>query len=280
MLDFLSAPVRFESLGLDPVLTPAWFPLPIRWYSLAYIGGLAAAWLIARRVAAAAGLWGVRARPQPSDFDDLVVAAALGVILGGRLGHVLFYDFARYAADPLGILRLWEGGMSFHGGLVGAMVAMALFARSRGLPMLVYFDVAAIVAPIGLFLGRIANFINGELFGRATDQSWGIIFPGGGEIARHPSQLYEAFGEGLLLFVALVVAARLGGLRRAGLLSGLFGVGYALARITAEAFREPDPQLGFLLGGILTMGMLLSLPMLAAGLWLAIRAMRARPAAP
>ncbi len=275
MLDFLYAPVPFESFGLDPILTPDWFPFPIRWYALAYIIGLIMAWFIARRLAANDAAWGARARPRPDDFDDLIVWCALGVVLGGRLGHVFFYDFARYMADPMQILRVWQGGMSFHGGLIGALLAMALFARRRGVPLLSFFDIAALVAPIGLLLGRIANFINGELYGRATDGSWGIIFPAGGPLPRHPSQLYEAASEGLLLLLLVWIIYSAARFHRPGLLAGVFGVGYGLARIASEFGREPDPQLGFLFGGWATMGMMLSLPVLLAGLWLIIRSSRA-----
>jgi phosphatidylglycerol---prolipoprotein diacylglyceryl transferase len=278
MFDFLQQPVRFERFGFDPVATPDWFPLPIRWYALAYIVGLFAAWWLARRIVRDEPAWGQRMRPKPDEFDDLIVWCAFGVILGGRLAHILFYDFARYAADPLSILRLWEGGMSFHGGFLGAVLAMVLFARRRGLPVLSLFDIAGIVAPIGLFLGRLANFHTGELFGRATDGSWGIIFPRGGEAPRHPSQLYEAAGEGLILFVLMVILWKTGALRRPGLVAGLFAAGYGLARSLAEFAREPDAQLGFLTGGWLTMGMALSLPMLVAGLALAGRSLARRPA--
>jgi phosphatidylglycerol---prolipoprotein diacylglyceryl transferase len=277
-LQFLSAPVPFESFGLDPVLTPDWFPFPIRWYALAYIGGLIVAWAIARRLVRNDEDWAGRARPKPDDFDDLIVWCAVGVILGGRLAHVIFYDFAVYAADPMQILRIWKGGMSFHGGLIGALIAMALFARRRKLPVLSFFDVAALVAPIGLFLGRVANFINGELYGRATDGSWGIVFPQGGPIPRHPSQLYEAATEGLLLLALVWIVFAVTRFRRPGLLAGVFGVGYALARIGSEFAREPDRQLGFLLGDWGTMGMILSVPVLVAGLWLILAARRAAPA--
>ncbi len=275
MLEFLSAPVPFESFGLSPKLTPDWFPFPIRWYALAYMTGLIAAWYIARRLVRRDAEWGTRARPKPDDFDDLIVWCAIGVILGGRLAHVIFYEFARYAADPLQILLIWRGGMSFHGGLAGAVLAMALFARRKGLPVLSLFDTAAIVAPVGLFLGRIANFVNGELFGRATDGSWGIIFPDGGNIPRHPSQLYEAAAEGILLFLLVWITYRVVRFHRPGLLAGVFGVGYALARIACEFAREPDPQLGFLLGNWGTMGIVLTLPVLLCGIWLILRAPRA-----
>lgn len=259
---------------IDPVIV-AIGPFAIRWYALAYVAGLLGGWLYARRLAGTAALWGGRARPTQLDIDDLLVYAAFGVVLGGRLVYVLFYNPSFFLANPAEIPAIWRGGMSFHGGLLGAMAAMAWLARSRGLPVLSLFDLVAPVAPIGLMLGRIANFINAELWGRATDVPWGVIFPGAGPVARHPSQLYEAATEGLLLFIVMALLVRAGGLQRPGLAAGVFGAGYALARIGCEFFREPDAQLGFLLGGWATMGMLLSLPLLAGGLWLILAARRA-----
>jgi phosphatidylglycerol---prolipoprotein diacylglyceryl transferase len=218
--------------------------------------------------------WGARPRPKPDDFDDLIVWCALGVVVGGRLGHVLFWESARYISDPLQLFKVWQGGMSFHGGLIGAMLAMALFAWKRGLPVLALFDVAALVAPIGLFLGRLANFIKGELFGRLTDGRWGIIFPGGGPLPRHPSQLYEAATEGLLLLALVWTVYSFARFHRPGLLAGVFGIGYGLARIACEFAREPEGQPAFLIGDWGTMGMLLSVPLLLAGLLLVLRARR------
>ena len=251
---------------IDPVLVQVG-PFAIRWYALAYVVGLIGGWLYARRLAATEALWGGRPRPTAEHLDDLLVYAALGVVIGGRTGYVLFYNLPFFLANPGEILSVWKGGMSFHGGLVGCALALVVLAKRRGLPILSLADVAAAVAPIGLLLGRIANFINGELWGRAADVPWAMVFPNGGPIPRHPSQLYEAALEGLVLFVILLVAIRGGALRRPGLVSGLFGIGYGLARIACEFFREPDAQLGYLFGGA-TMGMLLSLPLIAAGLLL------------
>ena len=250
--------------AIDPVLFSVG-PFAIRWYALAYVAGLVLGWLYARRIAANAALWGSRARPSAADLDDLLVYAAAGVVLGGRLGYVLFYNPVFFLENPGEIIAVWRGGMAFHGGLAGCLVALSILARQRGLPVLSLADVASAAAPVGLFFGRIANFINGELWGRPTDVSWAVVFPHGGPLPRHPSQLYEAATEGLLLFLLLALAIRLGALRRPGLVCGLFGIGYGVARIGCEFFREPDPQLGFLIAGS-TMGMLLSLPLILAGL--------------
>ncbi|KRE02186.1 prolipoprotein diacylglyceryl transferase [Bosea sp. Root381] len=266
---------------IDPVALQLG-PLSVKWYGLAYVVGLLGGWWYARRLVASEPLWGGRARPKAEELDDMLLFVALGVVLGGRLGFVLFYDLQRYLSRPQDILAIWQGGMSFHGGLVGAATGLWLFAKRRGYPMLSVFDLAAAVVPIGLFLGRIANFINAELWGRsAPDVPWAMVFPNAGPLPRHPSQLYEALGEGLLLFILLALLVRAGGFRRPGLVAGVFGMGYAVARIVCEFFREPDPQLGFLFGrsvdalsGGITMGMLLSLPLFVAGLFLALRARR------
>ncbi len=267
---------------IDPVLFQIG-PLAIRWYALAYVAGLIGGWFYARRLAARVDLWGPVRPPNAADLDDLLVWAAVGVVLGGRIGYVLFYNLESYLARPAEILAVWHGGMSFHGGLVGAALAVVLLARRRGLPPLALMDLAATVAPIGLGLGRLANFINGELWGRpAPDLSFAVVFPNGGPVPRHPSQLYEAATEGLLLFVVLAIVVNRVGFRRPGTVAGIFAIGYALARIGCEFFREPDSQLGFLFGteaGFgLTMGMLLSVPLVAAGLALILVARR-RPAA-
>ena len=269
---------------IDPVAVQLG-PLAIKWYGLAYVVGLLGGWWYARKLVASDGLWAGRARPQAVELDDMLLFVAFGVVLGGRTGFVLFYDLPRYLERPQDILAIWQGGMSFHGGLIGATLGLWLFARRRGYPALSVFDLAAAVVPIGLLLGRIANFINGELWGRpAPDFPYAMVFPNGGPLPRHPSQLYEAFAEGLLLFVLVNLLVRFGGFRRPGLVAGVFGMGYAVARIVCEFFREPDPQLGFLFGtsvdalsGGITMGMLLSLPVFFAGLWLVLRSRRETP---
>ena len=255
--------------AIDPVAVEIG-PLAIRWYALAYVAGILVGWrymiVLARRSAD-----GIAAR----DIDDFVLWATLGIVLGGRLGYVLFYRPGDYLQDPLAAFALWQGGMSFHGGLCGVVIAAALFARRRGIPWLALGDLVSAAAPIGLFFGRLANFVNGELYGRPTTVPWGMAFPGAGPEPRHPSQLYEAALEGLVLFaVCAVVVFAMRGLERTGLVGGVFLAGYAIARGVAELFRQPDAHLGFLAGGA-TMGQLLSIPVLIAGIWL-IRRARAR----
>ena len=249
--------------SIDPVLISIG-PVPIRWYALAYIAGLVLGWAYARALVARKTLWGGAAPLAPVDIDDLLVYAAMGVIFGGRIGYVLFYNPGFYLAHPAEVFSVWKGGMSFHGGLAGTALAIYLLAKRKNLSVLSLTDVCAAAVPIGLFLGRIANFIKPELWGRPTDVSWAMVFPGAGPLPRHPSQLYEAGLEGFVLFFVLYIAIRLGALRRPGLAAGIFAVGYGMARIACEFFREPDPQLGFLFGGA-TMGMLLSLPLIAIG---------------
>jgi phosphatidylglycerol:prolipoprotein diacylglycerol transferase len=249
--------------SIDPVLINIG-PLPIRWYALAYIAGLSLGWLYARALVTRKAFWGGPSPLNPLDIDDLLFYVAMGVIFGGRFGYVVFYNASFYLAHPAEVFAVWKGGMSFHGGLAGTALAIYWLAKRKHLPVLSLTDICAAAVPIGLFLGRIANFIKPELWGRPSDVSWAMVFPGGGPLPRHPSQLYEAALEGLVLFVVLYIAVRLGSLRRPGLTAGIFAAGYGIARIICEFFREPDPQLGFLFGGA-TMGMLLSLPLIAAG---------------
>jgi phosphatidylglycerol:prolipoprotein diacylglycerol transferase len=258
--------------AIDPVLVQIG-PFALRWYALAYITGILLGWVYARAIIRRESLWGGKAPMTVGDFDDFVLWVTLGVILGGRIGYVLFYNPAHFAAHPAEIVQLWKGGMSFHGGFLGVVTAVILFGRRRGIPLLSLGDVTAAVYPIGHFLGRIANFINGELWGRPTDVAWGMAFPGGGPLPRHPSQLYEAVLEGLLLLVVLALLIRAGALKRPGLMLGAFAFGYGLTRSFCELYREPDPQLGFLWAG-LTMGILLSIPLMLAGLALIWNAMR------
>jgi len=257
---------------IDPVALSLG-PIAIRWYGLAYLAGILLGWRYGRRLIANDRLWdrsspnGGQAPMTPIDFDDLLVWATLGIILGGRLGYVLVYKPAEYLADPLAAFKVWEGGMSFHGGLLGTILAILLFARNRNIPVLSLLDVAAASVPFGLFFGRIANFINGELYGHPATVPWAMVFPGSGPLPRHPSQLYEAALEGIALFVILRILTHLfGSLRYPGLTGGAFVAGYGLARIIVEFFREPDAHLGYLAGGFVTMGMILSLPMVAVGL--------------
>jgi phosphatidylglycerol:prolipoprotein diacylglycerol transferase len=247
--------------AIDPVAV-AIGPFVVRWYALAYIAGLLIGWRYCLVLAD---------RPprliERRDIDDFLVWATLGVVLGGRIGYVLFYQPGYYLQHPVEALYLWHGGMSFHGGALGVALAILLFTRARGLVVLAFSDVIAEAIPIGLFFGRVANFINGELFGRETDVPWAMAFPNGGPVPRHPSQLYEAVCEGLLLFLLLLIAEHRGARRRPGIVTGLFLVGYAVARMSGELFRQPDAQLGFLVLGT-TMGQLLSIPVLIAGILL------------
>jgi len=264
--------------AFDPVLVSIG-PFAIRWYALAYIVGILGGWFYPRAIGRSQQLWGGPAPLQVVDYDDFVLWVTLGIILGGRLGYVLFYNPAYFAAHPAEVIQLWKGGMSFHGGFLGCVLAVMLFARHRGIPMLSLGDITCAVGPIGLFLGRIANFINGELWGRLADVPWAVVFPGAGPLPRHPSQLYEAALEGLVLFAVIAMLMRAGALKRPGTITGAFALGYGFARLFCELFREPDPQLGFLWGG-LTMGMLLSLPLILAGILFIVVARRAEPVRP
>jgi phosphatidylglycerol:prolipoprotein diacylglycerol transferase len=261
--------------AFDPVLVSIG-PFQIRWYALAYIVGILLGWLYARALIRNKRLWGGPAPLTLLHFDDFVLWVTLGIILGGRIGYVLFYNPEHFLQHPIEALELWKGGMSFHGGFTGCVVAVVLFARRHGLSILSLGDITCATGTIGLFLGRIANFINGELWGRPTDVPWAMVFPGGGPLPRHPSQLYEATLEGLVLCLVLWLCMRAGALKRPGLVIGLFAVGYSIARITCEFFREPDPQLGFLWGG-LTKGMLLSVPLMLTGLSFIATALKRPP---
>ena len=264
---------------IDPILIEIG-PFAIRWYALAYIAGLVGGWWYVRRLVQRPALWPASGAPYtPEDIDNFLTWATLGVIIGGRLGYVLFYEPARFVADPVSIFYAWQGGMAFHGGLLGVILAMILFARSRGASLLSLFDIIGAAAPIGLFFGRIANFINGELWGRPTDLPWAMVFPTADGQPRHPSQLYQAFGEGLVLFVVCAIAIRLGSLKQPGLVGGIFTAGYGISRFLAEYVRAYDPSIG-LIGGLVTMGQLLSLPMIAAGLILIALSRRPKAGAP
>ena len=250
-------------------------PIAIRWYALAYIAGIVLGWIYARSLIKKERLWGGPAPITLTQLDDFILWVTIGIIVGGRTGYVLFYNPAFFLQHPIEIFQLWNGGMSFHGGFLGCVAAVMLFARKNNVSILSLGDITTAVAPIGILLGRIANFINSELWGRTTDTSvpWAMVFPNGGPLPRHPSQLYEAGLEGILLFAILAVMIRMGALKRPGLILGSFIAIYGLARITGELFREPDAQLGFLWGG-LTMGMLLSVPMIIAGAILIVMASR------
>ena len=267
---------------IDPVIVRLG-PLAIHWYGLGYVVGILFAWWYSKRLVRTPHLWANNTPPmKPEDLDDFVVWAAVGVVAGGRIGYILFYDLPRYLANPLDIFAVWEGGMSFHGGMLGTILAMVLFARRRGIPAWSLLDVVAAGVPVGLGMVRIANFINSELWGRPSDVPWAFIFPNGGPEPRHPSQLYEAGLEGIVLFLVLAWFTWRGlKLRTPKFIGGAFVAGYGLSRIIVEFFREPDAHIGYLLGtGWLTMGMVLSLPMVAAGAWAMATARPPRAAAP
>ncbi|MGB9152191.1 MAG: prolipoprotein diacylglyceryl transferase [Alphaproteobacteria bacterium] len=253
---------------IDPVALSIG-PLAIRWYALAYLAGFVAGWRWCMSMARQdAGVL------KPEYYDEFLTWAVLGVILGGRIFYVLFYNADQYWDHPLEIFKIWHGGMSFHGGMTGVIVAAILFTRRRKIPFFAFTDLLACVTPIGLGLGRLANFVNGELYGRVTDVPWGIVFPRGGDLPRHPSQIYEALAEGLLLLIIMFLLSRQPGIRaRAGILSGVFLTLYGIMRFSIEFFREPDAQLGFLFAGA-TMGQLLCVPMIVAGVSILVWACR------
>ena len=262
---------------LDPVALKLG-PVSIRWYGLAYITGLVLGWRYTVWLARQKRFNGPDSRPTANDLDDFLFWAMAGVLVGGRLGIVLFYQPSFYFSHPVNILRIWDGGMSFHGGMLGVTTALIWFTRSRKIPLFNVSDLVACATPIGLFFGRLANFVNGELWGRVTDSPIGMVFPTGGPQPRYPSQLFEAASEGVLLFVLLAIAAQLPAVRRRrGLLTGLFLIGYAVARSTCELFREPDDYMGFVIGNVISMGQVLSFPMLLAGLGMALYAFRVPP---
>ncbi|TQS73244.1 prolipoprotein diacylglyceryl transferase [Rhodobacteraceae bacterium] len=291
--------IAFPAIDPNAFVIPG-IDLPIRWYALAYIAGLLAGWQIVAQLMKRPALWGGQAPMQPKAVEDLLTWVIAGVIVGGRLGFVLFYEPAYYLANPLDILKVWQGGMAFHGGFLGVVAAVFLYCRKHNLPTVSVGDAAVVVAPIGLFLGRIANFIKPELWGHPTQVPWGVVFPGeaaqtcygiAGQIdgfcARHPSQLYEATLEGLVLGLVMLVMVWRGGLARPGLAMGIFLMGYGASRAFVELFRQADPQfvtatnpMGYVvqLGDFgLSMGQVLSLPMIVLGLVLILHAARKDP---
>ncbi len=249
---------------MAPSIDPIAFSIgsfQFRWYGIMYMLAFGTAWLLGRyRASRPNSTW------TGQQFDDVLTYGMFGVILGGRLGFVLFYDLPSYLSDPTEILRIWHGGMSFHGGLLGVLLALYVYARQNGRTFWEVMDFVAPLVPPGLFFGRIGNFINGELWGKVTDSAFGVVFPHAGDLPRHPSQLYEAAFEGVVLFIILwIFSAKK---RPTGAVAGLFAVGYGLARFGVEFVRMPDAHLGYLAFNWLTMGQVLSLPLILAGLWL------------
>ena len=261
---------------IDPVLLSLG-PIQIHWYAIAYIAGIMLAWSYTKRVSQQAHLWPHEKSPlSVADLDDFVLWATLGIIVGGRLGYVLFYNFEAYLTNPGQIFAVWQGGMAFHGGFLGVTLAMVLFCRARKISLLSMFDLIALGTPFGLFFGRIANFINSELWGRTTDLPWGVIFPNGGPEPRHPSQLYEAALEGIVIFIVLrILSHSTGALKKPGMVAAIFAILYGLFRSLVELVRMPDEQIGFLTMGT-TMGMWLSAPMIIAGIILLLYARRGK----
>lgn len=247
--------------NIDPVAL-AVGPLEIRWYALAYLAGFLFGW--------GYGIYITRLnpdkRPTREDIDDFIPWVIAGVILGGRLGYILFYQSAFYLENPLEIFKVWHGGMAFHGGIIGVITVLLLYSRMKKIPLFRLCDIAGCAAPMGIFLGRITNFINGELYGRVSDVPWAVVFPRGGDLPRHPSQIYQAGLEGLLLFLILFALLHVPAVRqRPGILSGVFLIGYGIFRSIGEMFREPDAQLGYIMEGI-TMGQVLSVPVILFGI--------------
>lgn len=265
--------------AIDPVLIE-FGPIAVRWYGLAYMFGLLFAWLYVRSMLRNRALWPDGKPPfEPHRTDDLLLLCTLGVVIGGRLGSVIFYEPSYYLSNPLKVFAVWEGGMSFHGGLLGVILAVYLFSRWQKVAMFTVADMACAATTVGIFFGRIANFINGELYGRVTDVPWAMVFPDGGPEPRHPSQLYAAFLEGLLLFAVCRYATHWrNGLHMPGLVTGLFFAGYGIGRIIGELFRMPDPD-HVLTTAVTTPGMVYSLPMVAIGAYLIWRATHRRPVA-
>ena len=230
----------------------------IRWYSIAYIAGIVSGWIYAIKIIKEMAKKNNFTMIKQTVFDDLIIYLMIGIIFGGRLGYVIFYNFEHYSKNPSEILKLWEGGMSFHGGLLGVIIATIIFSKIKKINFFYFADIICCVAPIGLFLGRVANFINGELFGKISTLPWAVIFPNGGNISRHPSQIYEAILEGIILFILVnFFAFKKQLILKAGYVSGLFLIFYSIARIIGENFREPDIHLGYFLN-YFSMGVILS----------------------
>ncbi len=253
---------------INPIVFSIGF-IDIRWYSLAYIAGILLGYYLFIQL-----IKKTEYKISQQAIDDIIIYFVLGIILGGRIGFVIFYDLEFYLHTPLNILKVWEGGMSFHGAMIGLIFAMYLLCKKHNLNLLSLFDLLCCVIPPGIFFGRIANFINGELYGRVTEMPFGVIFPNAGIFPRHPSQIYEAIGEGLILFILMQGLFHLTNLRnKSGALAGVFLISYSLIRMSIENFREPDFQIGYILGSI-TLGQLLSIPMLIIGLFLLLRTNR------
>lgn len=266
--------IGFAFPNIDPIAIGLG-PLSIRWYGLAYLVSLIVGMLYIKKIAKTDHLWAGKHSLSNDLIDDLTFYTFIGVFFGGRLGYVLFYNLDKYIANPIEVFSVWDGGMSIHGGILFSALIILVFARVKKIHYRQLFDVLTAALPIGLFLGRISNFINGELYGHVTNVAWAVRFPVGGGEPRHPSQLYEALLEGLLTFVILwVLVWKLGALKRPGLVAGVFGILYGSSRIFVEFFRVPDAQIGYYLGFV-TQGMILSMPMILLGLYFILTAKKA-----
>ncbi len=251
--------------NFDPVLVDLGI-FQIRWYSIAYILGIIIGWIYAKKIIRKTEKSGYNFVPvKKSDFDDLIIYLVIGIILGGRLGYVIFYNFEHYSQNALEIFKIWQGGMSFHGGLIGIIISIFIFSKNKNTSFFKLSDIVACVSPIGLFFGRIANFINGELYGKISDLPWSVIFPNAGNVARHPSQIYEAILEGAILFLLInFLALRKLLIIKSGYISAFFLIAYSIMRIFAENFREPDQHIGYLFN-YFSMGTILSFLTLLSG---------------
>ncbi len=253
--------INWADLSLNPVAI-AIGPVTIYWYALAYLGGFLGGWAVAK--------WACRLdqnkfRPNETDIDDFMTWAILGILLGGRIGYVLFYNLPFYEENPLSALKIWQGGMAWHGGLIGVITVVFAYSYLKKISLFRLSDLFSFAAPIGFFLGRLANFVNGELYGRVTEGNFGVIFPRGGDLPRYPSQLFQAVCEGLILFIIMTVMMRHEKIRnRPGLISGVFLCTYGFFRFVIEFFREPDAQIGYMTFG-LSMGQWLCVPMILGG---------------
>lgn len=249
-------------------------PLAIHWYGISYVISIIIGWAIAKKITQNQKIWGNSKSPiSNQNIDDSITWIIVGIIIGGRLGYVMFYDLQYYITQPTKIIAVWDGGMSFHGGVIGTLIAIVAFARKRKIPVMSMFDIVTLCSCVGLFAVRLANFVNAELWGKTTNLPWGIVFPNAGEIPRHPSQIYEAMLEGAMMFAILLwLVVKKNKLQNRGFIAGMWLIIYAITRIIIETVREPDAHIGYIFANFITMGMILSIPMIAIGVWAVVNA--------